>query len=237
MQQPKHLNRKLEGSPFNLNFPEASSTPKTTVHYLTEDVFKKKKLNKEDFRAKLIKERSFRLYYKKSALGTASESYCVLVRTKNGIPAQYVLLLDKGSQKKVTHTAEGPRGKIVYACEAFNQFWEHLLSTVEGLPENYETTYDLIDSKWAQFQKGVKAQATTQTQTQQTPSNKPKPATKPAAPVAPKAEPVKAAPATPPAKPATPTQEACSHCNKIPLIPMQYRSKPEQIPNSRDHDD
>lgn len=234
MQQPKHLNRKLEGSPFNLNFPEASSTPKTTVHYLTEDVFKKKKLNKEDFRAKLIKERSFRLYYKKSALGTASESYCVLVRTKNGIPAQYVLLLDKGNQKKVTHTAEGPRGKIVYACEAFNQFWEHLLSTVEGLPENYETTYDLIDSKWAQFQKGVKAQATTKPQTQQAPSNKPEtttnPTTKPASGTtsAPKAE---------PAKPATPTQEACSHCNKIPLIPMPYRPKPEWIPNSRDHDD
>lgn len=155
MQNNKRLNFKLEGAPFNLEFPEVTSTTQSSSSRLTESIFKKK-LNREDFKAKLISERSFRVYYKKTAIGTPAEaSYCALVRTKNGIPAQFALVLVKGNKKHVEYTADGPVGKILYASPSFNQFWEYLITTISGLPENYATSCILLDSRIPQGQKNI----------------------------------------------------------------------------------
>lgn len=146
MQNNKHLKFKAEGSPFNLEFPGADTTPKTNITPLTEALFKQK-LNKTDFMARLLKERSFRVYFKKSVIGTAEESYCVLMRTKKGIPAQFSLLLVDGNQKTVPYTSEGPQGYIVYVSTDFNQFWDYLVTTVAELPENYATSCTLVDTR------------------------------------------------------------------------------------------
>lgn len=190
MQHPKYLNRKLEGSPFNLTFPEASSTPRTNVTYLNEGIFKKK-LNREDFKALLIKERSFQVYTKRSALGLVAESYCVLVRNKNGIPAQFALVLLKGSKNKVGYTENGPEGKIVFASPTFNPLWDHLVNTVIGLPDNYTMSCTLVDPRISQAEIDARLSQTQANTTGATSTTTPQPAAQPAA----------------QAKPATPTQK------------------------------
>lgn len=211
MQNNKRLQSKLGGSPFTLDFPEVDPTPRTSPTPLKEEVFKKK-LNREDFKSRLIKEGSFRVYYKKNALGGASESYCALVRTKNGIPAQFALVILKGNKKKVEYTSEGPSGKIISAYPNFNQFWDYLVTTVAGLPENYAMSCVLKDSRIQNVEITSAPQSTPTQQPAQRPAQQTVPrtptASKPATPTA-----------QPGAKPVTPTAEALG---PISLMPGTY---------------
>lgn len=132
------FNRKLteEIDIFNLEFPD-----------LVEG-FVSQRLNKQDFKTALHQNTSMPVYFKKS-VGKTTHSYCALVRTIKGVPAQYALLVVNGKRDNPGGvTAED--GKIMYACNSFSQFWDYLVSEIAQLPSNYTTAYKFIDPKLPQ---------------------------------------------------------------------------------------
>jgi hypothetical protein len=134
------FNRKLteETDIFNLEFPDFKNAD------LVEG-FISQRLNRQDFKTILHQNISVPVYFKKS-IGSITHSYCAIVRTIKGVPAQYALLVVNGKRDTPGGVTVND-GKILYASNSFSQFWDYLISELAQLPSNYAPAYKFIDPR------------------------------------------------------------------------------------------